>query len=89
MHDLHSDLPFLAERMETNKYFKLVCNLYDKKIFVVAIRVLKQALNNGLILKKVHRLIKFNHEAWLEPYINMNTELKKKQKMFLRKIFLY
>ena len=89
MHDLHSDLPFLAERMETNKCIKLVCNLYDKKIFVVAIRVLKQALNNGLILKKVHRLIKFNHEAWLEPYINMNTELKKKQKMFLRKIFLY
>ena len=32
LHDLHSDLPFLPERMKTNKCSKLVCNLYDKKI---------------------------------------------------------
>ena len=31
IHDLHSDLPFLPERMEINKCKKLVCNLYDKK----------------------------------------------------------
>ena len=31
LHDLHSDLPFLTERMEINKCKKLVCNLYDKK----------------------------------------------------------
>ena len=31
LHDLHSDLPFLPERMEINKCKKLVCNLYDKK----------------------------------------------------------
>ena len=30
--DLHSDLPFLSERMKINKYSKLVCNLYDKKL---------------------------------------------------------
>ena len=30
-HDLHSDLPFLPERMKTNKCSKLICNLYDKK----------------------------------------------------------
>ena len=30
-HDLHSDLPFLPERMKINKCDKLVCNLYDKK----------------------------------------------------------
>ena len=29
--DLHSDLPYLSERREINKYNKLVCNLYDKK----------------------------------------------------------
>ena len=29
LHDLHSDLPFLPERMEINKCKKLVCNLYD------------------------------------------------------------
>ena len=31
LHDLHSDLPFLPERMEINKCKKLVCNLYNKK----------------------------------------------------------
>ena len=31
LHSLHSDLPFLPERMEVNKCKKLVCNLYDKK----------------------------------------------------------
>ena len=30
LHDLHSDLPFLLERMKINKCNKLVCNLYDK-----------------------------------------------------------
>ena len=31
LHDLHSDLPFLPERIKINKCNKLVCNLYDKK----------------------------------------------------------
>ena len=47
----------------------------------------KQALNHGLVLKKVHRMIEFNQEAWLKPYIDMNIELKKKQKMILIKTF--
>ena len=52
LHKLHSDLPFLSERMEVNKCKKLVCNLFNKKKYVVHINVLKQALNHGLKLKK-------------------------------------
>ena len=77
LHDLHSDLPFLPERMEINKCKKLVCNLYDKKKCVVHIKSLKHALNHGLKLEKIHGIIEFNQEAWLKPYIDMNTELKK------------
>ena len=77
LHELHSDLPFLPERMEINKCKKLVCNLYNKKKYVVHIYSLKQALNHGLKFKKIHRIIEFNQEAWLKPYINMNTELRK------------
>ena len=80
LHDLHSDLPFLPERMKIDKCSKLICNLYDKKYYVVHIRSLKQALNHGLILKKVHRVIQFNQDAWLKPYIDMNTELRKQAK---------
>ena len=81
---MHSDLPFLPERMKINKCRKLVCNLYDKNNYVVHIRSLKQALNHGLILKKVHRVIQFNQEAWLKEYIDMNTELRKQEKMILK-----
>ena len=63
--------------MEINKCKKLVCNLYNKKKYVVHINSLKQALNHGLKLKKIHRIIEFNQEAWLKPYIGMNTELRK------------
>ena len=79
MRGLHSDLPFLPKRMKINKCNKLVYNFYDKKNFVY-IRSLKQALNHGLILKKVHRVIHFNQEAWLEPYISKNTDLRKRVK---------
>ena len=77
LHDLHSDLPFLNERMEIDKCKKLICNLRKKKKYVVHIRSLKQALDHGLKLKKVHRIIEFNQKAWLKTYINMNTELRK------------
>ena len=77
LHDLHSDLPFLPERMEIDKCKKLVCNLYNKKKYVVHINSLKEALNHGLKLKKIHRIIEFNQEAWLKPYIDMNTKLRK------------
>ena len=57
--------------------YKLVCNLFNKKEYVAHINTLKQALNHGLKLKKIHRVIEFNQEAWLKPYIDMNTELEK------------
>ena len=80
LHELHSDLPFLPERMEISKCNKLVCNLFDKKKYVTHINSLKQALNHGLKLKKINRIIEFNQEAWLKPYIDINTELRKDAK---------
>ena len=87
LHDLHSDLPFLLKRIKIHKCKKLVCNLRNKKKYVVHIRPLKQALNYGLKLKKVHRIIEFNQESWLKPYIDMNTELRKIAKNDFEKDF--
>ena len=85
MHDLHSDFPFLSERMEVNRCKKLVCDLFNKKKYVAHINTLKQALNNELKFKKIHQVIEFNQKAWLKPYIDMNTELRKKAKNYFEK----
>ena len=76
--NLHKDLPFLPEKV--NKCVKLICSIEDKENYVVHIRALKQALNHGLILKQVHKVIKFNQRAWLKPYIHMNTEKRMEAK---------
>ena len=62
--------------------------MLDKKEYVTHIRYLKQALNLGLILKKVHRVIRFNQEGWLKPYIEKNTNLRiKAKKWFWTRFF--
>ena len=76
LHNLHNDLLFMCEKMENNKVEKLVPNLYDKKNYVIHVRVLNQALKHGLILKRVHRVIEFDQSAWLKPYIDFNTQLR-------------
>ena len=58
LHELHSDLPFLPERMKINKFKKLVCNLSNKKKYVIHVNSLKLALNHGLKFKKIHRVKK-------------------------------
>ena len=75
LHDLHNDLPFLLERIKTEKVEKLVAKLHDKIEYVIHIRNLKQALNYGLVLKKLHRIIKFKQKASLKSYTDMKTDL--------------
>ena len=58
-----------------------------QKQCVIQIRAFKQALNQELILKSVHRLIQFDQKAWLKPYINMNTRLRKEAKNEFEKDF--
>ena len=78
--NLHKGLPFLSERKKVKKLKKLICNVQDKEKYVVHIRDLKQALNHGLELKRVRRVIRFNQKACLKPYIEMNTKIKKRSK---------
>ena len=80
LHEFHNDLAFLPERMKIEKVKKLVANSYDKTEYVIHIRNLKQALNYRLVLMKVNRVIKFNQNAWLKPYIGMKKYLRKKAK---------
>ena len=76
LHERHNDLPFLPDRMKYEKVEKLITNLHDKTEYVIHRRNLKQALNHGLVLKKVNRRIQFNQIAWLKSYIDLNIKVK-------------
>ena len=87
-HNIHYDLSFLPDRMKLEKVKKLVANLYDNTAYIILIRNLRQALNQGLNFEKFYRVIKFNWKAWLKQYVDMNTKLrKKKKKIVLKNIF--
>ena len=73
--DSHNDYPLTPDKLESND--KLVCSFLPKTNYVVHYKNLKQYLQEGMILKKVHRGIKFYQSPWMEPYIRKNTELRK------------
>ena len=80
LHEFHNYVPFLPKRIKIEKIKNLVTNLHDKCEYVIHIKNLMLALNHGLVLRKVKRVIKFNQKAQLKPYININTKLRKKLK---------
>ena len=65
-----------------------VSSLHDKTEYIIQMRNLKQALNHELMLKKVHKLIRFNQKVWLKPYIDINTDLRKASKRDFQKYLL-
>ena len=56
LHGLHNDSPLLPEWMKIE-------NWDDETEYVIHIGNFKQALNHGLVLKKIHRVIKFNQNV--------------------------
>ena len=75
------------KRKKVNKVERPICNIEDKEKYVMHIKVIKQALTHGLLLKNVHRVIQFNQKDWLKPSIDMNTKLRKEAKNDFEKYF--
>ena len=66
---------------------KLLLTLEDKKDYVVHYRNLQFYLKQGMKLNRVKRVLEFEQECWMEPYIRMNTEFRKKAKNDFEKNF--
>ena len=73
----HNDYPLAPEKIKVNNVAKLICSFKPKNHYVLHYRNLKQYLEEGMILKKVHRGIKFYQSKWMEPYFRKNTNLRK------------
>ena len=84
---LHNNLALLPERMKINNCTKLTCTIRNRENYVVHIKALKQVVNYGLQLTKAHRIIEFDQEVWLRPYIDMNTDVRKQAKNDFEKDF--
>ena len=87
LHDYHNNLPFMCAKMKINGVEKLVPNLYYKRKYVIYIKALKQAINHGLVLERIHRCIEFKQSAWMKEYIDFNTRLRTAAKNAFEKDF--
>ena len=63
---------------EPKKLKEIVANLDDKKKYVIHIGNLKTCIKSWINIEKGDRVNKFNQKAWLKPYIDMKTDLRKK-----------
>ena len=71
--------------MKIENFENLVANLHDKTEYLIHIRNLR--IKSWISSKKVQKVIKFNQNAWLKPYLDMNTDLRKKAKNDFEKYF--
>ena len=103
LHDMHNDFPLAPEKMEIRNHMlldyckqfnlkvegvtKLIPNLRPKKNYVLHYKNLKQYIELGIKVTKVHRILEFNQSPWLKRYIDFNTEKRKVAKSDFEKDF--
>ena len=72
----HNDYPLAPEKLVVDGVEKLICHFKPRKNYVIHYRALRQCLELGMKITKVHRGIVFKQSPWMEPYIKKNTELR-------------
>ena len=87
LHDKHNHYPIAAVKVRLGDVDKLVPNLNTKENDVIHYRALKQCLQLGLTVTKVHRILEFEQTSWMKPYMDLNTKNARRLKMSLRRIF--
>ena len=98
LHDLiYNDIPFMCAKLKVrgpggtgafpHGVENLIPNFYDKRKYIVHIRALKQAIDHGLLLKRIHRCVRFRQSPWMKEYIDFNMRLRTAAKNDFEKDF--
>ena len=66
---------------------KLICDWSNKKNYLIHYRMLKFYIRHGMIIDRVHDIISFKQNKWLEKYINFDTQKRNKAKNDFEKDF--
>jgi hypothetical protein len=87
--------PFQKQLAEKNgiktktKQQKLIPHLFPHKSYVIDYRNLKYLVSLGVEVKQEHVIdvVRYDQSRWLKPYIDLNTEMRKKAKNEFEKDF--
>lgn len=76
LHDHHYDFPLLPRTMipPEGKYPKLMMTLDGKCRYIAHFWSVQQALDLGIRITKIHRILEFSQSTWLKSYIDTNTQ---------------
>ena len=66
--------------MKIQKFEKHAANLHGKTEYIIDMKKFKTRIKSWISFEKSHIVIRFNQNDWLKPYIDMNTDLRKKSK---------
>ena len=80
---------FIADKHElsSGKSSKLIASMNNKTKYVIHEMNLKQAVDAGLILTKIHRVIEFKQKPWMKDFIDFNINKRKESKNEFEKGF--
>ena len=76
LHDDHNDFPLAPEVFTPSgsKHPKLVPHFLPRRRYVVSGNNLNYYKSKGVVIEKIHKVLKFHQEPWLKPYIELNTQ---------------